>query len=236
MKKLFALILALTLVLALAACTSNEPAETQPKETQPKETQPQETEPEETQPEIEFAQYTYVEDRGDFKVTWVFTRINDAYSLDETNGMSGETVTHGISEITYNEDGTLTTGEWSDADSNKSEFFAPNGVCTWIIGEDGKTFKPVNEGEGSSSNEGSVNPGKYAIGDTGWNLMLKGSGEFMLQDPDGNNYDGTEWTDNGDCTVTTGALVDPSTAPDFLNGGDGSGTWTINEDGTATLG
>ena len=40
MKKLIALLLALTMLVAIAGCNTNKPVETQPKETQPAETQP----------------------------------------------------------------------------------------------------------------------------------------------------------------------------------------------------
>lgn len=49
MKKLIALLLALTMLVAIAGC-NNKPVETQPKETKPAETQPKETKPAETQP------------------------------------------------------------------------------------------------------------------------------------------------------------------------------------------
>ncbi|MBQ8835370.1 MAG: hypothetical protein IJ001_10700 [Oscillospiraceae bacterium] len=225
MKKLFALLLALTMVFALVACGGNAAKETEA---------PTEAPTEASTEEIavpEFHQYTYIEDRGDFEVRWVLTIIGDVYSLDESNGLSGETVTHGIDEVTDNGDGTITTGPWSDADSNKSEFFAPNGICTWVItGED--TFEPVNAGESSGEDEGGIKPGKYAIGDTGWYLMLKGNGQYGLQEGENEALNGASWTDNGDGTVTTSALDDPSAAPEFA--GDGSGTWIVNEDGTVT--
>lgn len=211
MKKLLALLLVLSMVLALAACGGSSTPETQaPTETAAT------TEAEETVGVPEFHQYVYVEDRGDFEVTWTFTQVANVYSLDEYNGMSGETTTHGIDEVTDNGDGTITTGAWSDSDSNKSEFFNPNGECTWIITGD-STFEPVNAGE-VSSNEGSVNPGQYTFvdGETTWLVKIMGNGgceivETNTQTGDEikthtvRNYDGEEvaWKDNGNETFET---------------------------------
>ena len=50
MKKLIALLLALTMLVAIAGCNNQKPEETQPKETKPAETQPKETQPAETKP------------------------------------------------------------------------------------------------------------------------------------------------------------------------------------------
>lgn len=234
MKKLIALLLVLTMALALVACGGNSTPETQA----PTEAAETTEAPTEEAAVPEFHQWTFEEDRGDLKVTWTLTVIGDSvFSLDEYNSMSGETTTHGLDECVIDLDaGTVDTGAWSDSDSNKSEFFAPNGACQWVITGEG-AFEPANLDEVSSStNEGGVNPGKYVIGDTGWNLMLKGSGEYALQEGESDDtLTGAQWTDNGDGTITTSALDDPSTAPEFL-GGDGSGTWTIGEDGTATLG
>lgn len=213
MKKLLALLLALAMVFALAACGSGETVDTAPSETQPAETEPTETEP---VVEYEFAQYTYVEDRGDFEVTWIFTVMGEVYSLEEINGMSGGDDIHGVTTYTDNGDGTITTGPWTDADSNKSDFFEPDGTCTWILGEDGKSFEPVNAGE-SSGSEGSVNPGQYTYvdGDTTWVIKIMGNGSCVIDETDTASGEvikehttresdqGNGWTDNGNGTFET---------------------------------
>ena len=74
MKKLIALLLALTMLVAFAGCNTEKPVETQPVETkpvetQPKETQPVETEPAETEPAVQVMTYAeYIAAENDSEV------------------------------------------------------------------------------------------------------------------------------------------------------------------------
>ncbi len=74
MKKLIALLLALTMLVAFAGCNTEKPVETQPVETkpvetQPKETQPVETEPVETEPAVQVMTYAeYIAAENDSEV------------------------------------------------------------------------------------------------------------------------------------------------------------------------
>ena len=184
--------------------------------------------------------YVYEEDRGDFKVTWeVLLMGNGGCRLDETHGLSGEKKSHETEGWKDNGDGTVTTEGWLEQ-ADKSEFFAPNGVCTWKINADG-TCEPVKE-EKKEASAGSVNPGKYVYeedrGDfkVTWEVLLMGNGGCRLDETHGLSGEKTAheaegWKDNGDGTVTTGAWKENGNKSEFFSE-DGSCTWKINADGT----
>lgn len=232
MKKLFALILALSLILSLAACGSTaEPAETT--------TAPTTEAPTEAEVEVPLM-YTHAEDKGDFIVTWNLTLYSNGYFvIEEISGLSGNTTMHTGTTWTDNGDGTITTGPWDDSSGDKSDFFKPNGECTWTVNGDGTVTPPAVEEE----NEGGVKPGKYTYSeDRGdftieWTIQLNGNGSFVLSEVHGlsgnvTEHTGTAWTDNGNGTVTTGEWDDSSVDKSEFFKPNGECTWVINEDGT----
>lgn len=88
--------------------------------------------------------YTYTEDCGDFTIEWaVCLNGNGSFQLEETHGLSGETLTYTGNEWVDNGDGTATTGAWNE-EGDKSDFMAEDGSCTWVIYDDG-TCEPVTE-------------------------------------------------------------------------------------------
>ena len=187
--------------------------------------------------------YVYEENRGDFIVTWTVTLKPDgSFAIDELHGLSGQTVNHSGREWTDNGDGTITTGEWDNKEVDKSEFFAPNGVCTWTLGEDG-TIAPVVEDNGEEEvNANAINPGKYTYvetkgpGDFTWEILLMGNGGCRIDEtnPSGEvtEHETAGWVDNGDGTVTTGEWTNKEVDKSDFFAPTGECTWKINADGT----
>lgn len=235
MKKLFALILALSLILSLAACggTAAQPTEA-----------PTEAPTEPAAPAAPLM-YSYSEDRGDFAIQWSITLYgNGYYVMSEMHGLSGNETMHTGTTWTDNGDGTITTGPWDDSSVDKSEFFKPNGECTWTVNGDG-TVTPVSEG--SSEDEGGVKPGKYTYSENRgdftieWTIQLNGNGSFVLTEVHGlsgnvTEHTGAAWTDNGNGTVTTGEWDNHDVDKSEFFKPTGECTWIINEDGTCEPG
>lgn len=193
---------------------------------------------------ISAGKYSYVEDRGDFQVTWdILLMGNGNCRIDETNGLNGSVTEHTASGWTDNGDGTVTTGEWEDKEVNKSDFFQPTGECTWKITGDG-TCEPAGNDGGSGGESTGISAGKYAyVEDKGaiqftWEILLMGNGNCRIDEtgPSGETVGHTAdgWVDNGDGTATTGAWEDADAEKSDFFAADGSCTWTINSDGTAT--
>ena len=226
MKKTLALLLALVMVFAMVACGEKTNDNVEPNN--PPAEQP-------NGPTV----YTYEEDRGDFKVTWELTMYpNGVFYLNETHGLSGETTEHSGNTWRENDNGTISTGPWSDADVDKSEFFQPTGECTWILNDDG-TMEPtdfVAAGPGAgSSYTYSENRGDFAVE---WTLTLNEDGSYTLDEVHGlsgnlTTHTGKEWTDNGDGTLTTGAWDVDENKSEFFKP-NGECTWILNDDGTVT--
>ena len=227
MKKTIAMLLALVMLFAMAACgkTADDNAE---KSDSPAENGP--------------AVYTYEEDRGDFKVTWELTMYpNGVFYLNEAHGLSGEVTEHSGSTWRENDNGTISTGAWANADVDKSEFFQPNGECTWKLNDDG-TCEPVSEGGGSGAATGGISAGKYTYieskgpGDFQWDVLLMGNGNCRIDEtnPSGEvtEHTASGWTDNGDGTVTTGEWENHDVNKSDFFKPNGEATWKINADGT----
>ena len=221
MKKTIAMLLALVMLFAMAACgkTADDNAE---KSDFPAENGP--------------AVYTYEEDRGDFKVTWELTMYpNGVFYLNETHGLSGEVTEHSGSTWRENDNGTISTGAWANADVDKSEFFQPNGECTWIIHEDG-TMDPTDHvaaGPSAGSYKYTESRGDF---DIDWTIILNEDGTFALEEIHGlsgnlTTHTGKEGTDNGDGTFTTGAWDTDENKSEFFKP-NGECTWKLNDDGT----
>ena len=226
MKKTLALLLALVMVFAMVACGDKANDNVEPNN------------PSAEQPNSP-AVYTYEEDRGDFKVTWELTMYpNGVFYLNETHGLSGNVTEHSGSTWKENDNGTITTGPWSDADVDKSDFFQPTGECTWILNDDG-TMEPtdfVAPGPGAgSSYTYSENRGDFSVE---WTLILNEDGTYTLEEVHGlsgnlTTHTGQTWTDNGDGTLTTGAWDVDENKSEFFKP-NGECTWVLNSDGTMT--
>lgn len=143
MKKILAILLALAMVLALAACGSaaqapaQQPAAEEP--AAPATEAPVEA-PEEPTPaaSVPAGTYMYYEDKGDMGATpWTLElREDGSCTITEANMHIGDQI-HDC-EWTDNGDGSFVTGAWvGGANGPKSDFFAEDGSCTWTLGEDG---------------------------------------------------------------------------------------------------
>lgn len=229
MKKIIAMLLALVMLFALAACGEKPDDNVENTDSAVENTQ-QTNGP---------AVYTYEEDRGDFKVTWELTMYpNGIFYLNETHGLSGETTEHSGNTWRENDNGTISTGPWSNADVDKSEFFQPTGECTWILNDDG-TMEPTDFvaapiGAGSVYTY-SENRGDFSVE---WSLTLNEDGTYVLDEVHGlsgnlTTHTGQTWTDNGDGTLTTGAWDVDENKSEFFKP-NGECTWIVNDDGTVT--
>ena len=232
MKKILARLLALAMLFALAAC--GDKGEDKPADNSPA----VENTDNAAKPNAPTT-YTYEEDRGDFKVTWELTMYpNGVYYLNETHGLSGNVTEHSGSTWRENDNGTVSTGPWNNADVDKSEFFQPTGECTWILNADG-TMEPTDfvaapVGAGSSFSY-SENRGDFSVD---WTLILNEDGTYTLEEVHGlsgnlTTHTGKEWTDNGDGTLTTGAWDVDENKSEFFKP-NGECTWILNDDGTMT--
>ena len=193
--------------------------------------------------EVNPGKYTYIESKGPGDFKWeVLLMGNGNCRIDETKP-SGEVTEHEAAGWVDNGDGTVTTGEWTNKEVDKSDFFKPTGEATWKINADG-TCEPVVEegGEEPAEGEATVNPGKYVYveskgpGDFKWEVLLMGNGNCRIDEtmPSGEVVEHTAngWTDNGDGTATTGAWEDASANKSDFFADDGTCTWKINADGT----
>jgi len=232
MKKILAMLLALAMLFALAAC--GEKGEDKPADNSLAVENTDNAE----KPNAPTT-YTYEEDRGDFKVTWELTMYpNGVYYLNETHGLSGNVTEHSGSTWRENDNGTVSTGPWNNADVDKSEFFQPTGECTWILNSDG-TMEPTDfvaapVGAGSSYSY-SEDRGDFKVD---WTLILNEDGTYTLEEVHGlsgnlTTHTGKEWTDNGDGTLTTGAWDVDENKSEFFKP-NGECTWILNSDGTMT--
>lgn len=228
MKKTLAMLLALVMLFALAACGDSAD----------KNTENTDSAVEESQQPNGPAVYTYEEDRGDFKVTWELTMYpNGIFYLNETHGLSGETTEHSGNTWRENDNGTISTGPWSNPDVDKSDFFQPNGECTWIMNDDG-TMEPtdfVAAGPSAGSYTYSEDRGDFTVE---WTVILNDDGTFALEEVHGlsgnlTTHTGKSWTDNGDGTFTTGAWDADENKSEFFEA-DGTCTWVLGESGTCT--
>ena len=233
MKKILAMLLALAMLFALAAC--GEKGEDKPADNSPA----VENTDNAAKPNAPTT-YTYEEDRGDFKVTWELTMYpNGVYYLNETHGLSGNVTEHSGSTWTENDDGTVNTGPWANADVNKSDFFQPTGECTWILNSDG-TMTPADAG--SAAETTGVKAGKYTYieakgpGNFQWDILLMGNGNCRIDEtnPSGEvtEHVAAGWVDNGDGTVTTGEWENKEVNKSDFFKPTGEATWKINADGT----
>lgn len=133
MKKYLALLLALCMTLALAACGSsadNTPAPT-PEPPASSEPTPEPT-PEPPAASVPAGTYVYNEDKGNMGVTpWTVELKEDGTcTITEKNEHVGDQV-HTCT-WTDNGDETFTTGAWDGgADGPKSDFFGEDGSATW---------------------------------------------------------------------------------------------------------
>ena len=193
--------------------------------------------------EVNPGKYTYIESKGPGDFKWeVLLMGNGNCRIDETKP-SGEVTEHEAAGWVDNGDGTVTTGEWTNKEVDKSDFFKPTGEATWKINADG-TCEPVVEegGEEPAEGEATVNPGKYVYveskgpGDFKWEVLLMGNGNCRIDEtmPSGEvvQHTANGWTDNGDGTATTGAWEDASANKSDFFADDGTCTWKINADGT----
>lgn len=221
MKKTLAMLLALVMLFALAACGSKDNGDSGDAL-------------ESSQPNGP-AVYTYEEDRSDFKVTWELTMYpNGIFYLNETHGLSGEVTEHSGNTWRENDNGTISTGPWSDPDVDKSDFFQPNGECTWIIHDDG-TMEPTDHvaaGPSAGSYAYSEDRGDFSVE---WTVILNEDGTFALEEVHGlsgnlTTHTGKEWTDNGDGTFTTGAWDADENKSEFFKP-NGECTWRLLENG-----
>ena len=248
MKKTLALILALVMLFAMAACggktndtPANDPVNTPANTGTATENNGAAAENNSAEAEKPNgpAVYTYEEDRGDFKVTWELTMYpNGIFYLNETHGLSGNVTEHSGNTWRENDNGTISTGPWSNADVDKSEFFQPTGECTWIVNEDG-TMEPTDfvaapVGAGSVYTY-SENRGDFSVE---WSLTLNEDGTYTLDEVHGlsgnlTTHTGQTWTDNGDGTLTTGAWDVDENKSEFFKP-NGECTWILNDDGTMT--
>jgi len=187
--------------------------------------------------------YSYDENRGDFVVTWtIYLNGNGSCNVEEYHGMSGETKTYETEGWTDNGDGTATTGAWLTV-GDKSEFFAPNGVATWVINNDG-TCEPI--AEGGAQEAAGLQPGKYTFtdatprGTTVIEVLLMGNGNCRIDvtEPEtetvAHNVDG--FTDLGNGYFETGALLDgePGFPMDFF-APNGACVWHITDQAAAVI-
>lgn len=242
MKKILALILALTMVFALAACGQAETSSTEAPET----TEPAAPETSEA-PAADYSKlagtYHYYEDKGDMGVMpWTIELGADGSCvLTEHNSFIGDQVKV-CAGWTDNGDGTFTSGAWESTDGPKPDFIAEDGAITWEIVGDG-ICQPVNgtpSADPSLASTGIAGTYNYYEdkGDMGimaWTIELNQDGTCVVTEH--NTFIGDQvkvcdgWKDNGDGSFTTGAWESTDgPKPDFIEE-DGSCTWTIVEDG-----
>ena len=186
MKKILAIALALTMLLALAACGQNSaPAETSAPTTPT------------TEPAVETAapitagnyNFAYVDIYGD--TSRVTVRLNEDGSFDiMTLGAIGVANVHGI-EWTDNGDGTFTTGALLEIPA--ADFFGADGSVTWTLIDDQKNMIPVGYVEPTEFEEKPEpteevlpeNMYKYketAFLPTDWTLEILDDGTFKLSE------------------------------------------------------
>ena len=148
MKKTLALLLALAVLFAFAACNQSAPAEPEEVAEEPVEEVVEEAaEPEEPAAEpIPAGEYHYYEDKGDFGINpWIVTLNEDGTAVvAEENPFLG--LKEHATDWTDNGDGTFSTGAWEDPDGPKSDFFGEDGSADWELVEvNGETLcQPLN--------------------------------------------------------------------------------------------
>lgn len=199
MKKLFALMLALVMVLSLAACGAAAPAGSVSVEDVSGQTSSGAS-------ESVAGEYTYEENLPFGTVPWVLTLAEDGtYSMSVTKPTGTTYVYTGTYEVHGT---TVVTGTpEEDTADIEADFFNPDFSCAWVISSDG-AMEPEQAGEGGSmpdldgmdfsniSLQGDVEPAD-AIGNTyiyeetnaefgfttAWELTFTGESECTLFEP-----------------------------------------------------
>ena len=224
MKKFLALLLALCMTLALAACGSagnNSPASPSDSVTEPSTEPSNEPTPEASAASVPAGTYVYNEDKGNMGVTpWsVELKEDGTCSITEKNEHIGDQV-HTCT-WTDNGDGTFTTGAWDGgADGPKSDFFADDGSADWeMVDED--TCQPV---DGTPSLEGEALEAALAAGSS-------------MDSPDGPPDNGPETGDQPPADGSDGPVSAGTYTYEEDKGDMGVTPWIVElkEDGTCTI-